>query len=158
DDAGGRAGNAKDRHTIDYRRLYWIDVASHVQMQTPRAYVADSQTGGFEKLALNIKVPLIDVRRDVRVIVHTHKLRRRRERAGKRIRELRQRDERQSVRRIEIIAGRIRTRVDRIVEYSEPRANRGLMIAEGIVGDSDPGIEVPHRGIGRKDVGHFLVG
>ena len=47
-------------------------------------------------------------------------------------------------------------RVYRIEEDSKPRADRRLVIAERIIGKSDPGIEIPGRGIGCENVGNAL--
>src|SRR5436853_5383728 len=111
-------------------------------MQSTRTNITNCQSRGLEELALNIQVPLIHARRVLRVVIHSDELRRRRQRAGERIGKRRQRDERERVRRIEVITGRVSARVYRIEEHSKTRADRRLVIAERIVCKSDSGIEV----------------
>src|ERR1041385_9471981 len=101
-------------------------------MHSARTHVADGQSGGLEELALNIEIPLIHLRGVIRAIVHSNELRRRRQRAGEWIGELRQGDEGESVRWIEVIAGSVGASANRIEEDSKTRADRRLVIAEGI--------------------------
>src|SRR6185369_13990610 len=125
-------------------------------MQSARTDVADGQSGRLEQLPLNIQIPLIHFRRDIRVIVHTNELRRRRQCAWEWIRELRQRNEGERVRRIEVIAGRVASSANRIVEDSDAGTDRCLVIAKRIVSESDSGIPIPGCGIGCENVGNAL--
>src|SRR5581483_4695308 len=60
------------------------------------------------------------------------------------------------IRRVEVIAGSVGARANRVVKDSESRADRRLMIAERIPGNSNPWIEILERRVGSENVGHAL--
>ena len=116
------------------------------KMNAARADVSDCQDGSVDDLPLDIDIPLHLIRRGRRVVVHRVALRRQRS-DKRRSRECREHLNREAVRRIEVIPGRVRARRDGIVENAEAAADRSLVIAKWIVSETKARIEVPQRWI-----------
>ena len=111
--------------------------------------------GRPQHLALHVHVPLLLIRRAPRLVVDALALRRERGDDRRERRRERRRDHRQvlttdCVRRIEIVSGGVDARRDHVVKDAEPCPDRRPAIAERIVGDAEPGIEVPERRVTGK--------